>query len=141
MQIVSEKPANAQTVRRNLHELTLGADVLEEHHQLQAKEDLRVDARTSGGSVEIPNQLPDGRKVYGCLQAAVEVVLWDELFEGEAFEWREGAELGTHHSVARPPAAETREAHATDAWGTPPEHTLIPTAFFNRLNPSTHSDE
>lgn len=85
MQIVSEKPANAQTVRRNLHELTLRADVLEEHHQLQAKEDLRVDARTSRGSLAIPNQLPDKRKVYVCLQSAVEVVLWEELFEGEAY--------------------------------------------------------
>jgi hypothetical protein len=35
--------------------------------------------------------------------------------------------------VARPPAAETRETHASDAWGTPPAHTSIRTAFFNTL--------
>jgi hypothetical protein len=41
--------------------------------------------------------------------------------------------------VTRPPAAETREAHATDAWGPPPEHTSIRTAFYNTLGNSRNS--
>src|SRR3712207_7744228 len=34
----------SQAVGCDLHELPLGADALEKHHQLQAEEDLRVDA-------------------------------------------------------------------------------------------------
>jgi hypothetical protein len=43
---------------------------------------------------------------------------------------------GTHRSVARPPAAGTREAHATDGWGTPPAHNLDPNGVFNSLSSS-----
>ncbi len=33
-QIVAQIPADAQTIRRDLHELALGADVLKENYQL-----------------------------------------------------------------------------------------------------------
>src|SRR3712207_6251457 len=39
-----------------------------------------------------------------------------------------------------PPAAGTREAHATDAWGTPPANTSIRTAFFNTLLRFNHEE-
>jgi hypothetical protein len=98
MEVLAQEPSDTQTVGRYLHELTLASDVLKEHDCSCRPKKTTGSQRSDGpnGSVAIAHQLPDERKVYGRLQAAVEVVLWDELFEGDAFERREGADLGTH---------------------------------------------
>ena len=97
VEVVAQEPADAQAVGRDLHEPPLRADVLEEHHQLQTKEDDRIDAGASRAGVAVPHQFPDERKVERCLKAAVEVVLGDELFEGEVGQRGEVANLGAHH--------------------------------------------
>ncbi len=81
VQVVSEEPADAQTVRRYLHKLPLTAHVLEEHHQLQAKEDDRVDAGPAPAGIQRAHQLSDEGEVEGLLQAAVEVVFRDEVLQ------------------------------------------------------------
>jgi len=53
------------------------------HDQLQAKEHLGVDARTAGGSRAILHQCPHEGEIEPLLQAAVEVVFRNEIFEGD----------------------------------------------------------
>jgi hypothetical protein len=79
VQVVSEEPADAQSVRRYLHELSLAADVLKEHDQLQAKEDDRVDAGPAPTGIQRAHQVSDKGEVEGLLQATVEVVLRDQV--------------------------------------------------------------
>jgi hypothetical protein len=57
VQVVSEEPADAQAISGHLHKLPLTADVLEEHDQLQAEEDLRVDAGTTRRGVAVLHQI------------------------------------------------------------------------------------
>ena len=61
--------------------MALGADVLEEHDELELEEDDRVHRRPAAVGVERPHQLPDELEVQPCLQAAVEVVLWDQVLK------------------------------------------------------------
>jgi len=44
-QVVAQVPAQGQAVRDYPHQLALGADVLEEHDELELEEDDRVDRR------------------------------------------------------------------------------------------------
>jgi hypothetical protein len=80
-EIVSEEPADAQAISGHLHELSLTANVLKEHDQLQAKEDDRVDAGSAPASIQRAHQVSDEGEVEGLLQAAVEVVRWDEVLQ------------------------------------------------------------
>ena len=50
---------------------------------MELEEDHRIDAGATTSGVEILDQISHEREVEGILQAAVEVVLGDELFEGE----------------------------------------------------------
>ncbi len=86
VQVVPEVPANAQPVSRDLHEPALRADVLEEHHQLQAEEDHGIDARTARRSVVVLDEVPDEREVERRLEATVEVVLGDQMLQRD-FAW------------------------------------------------------
>jgi hypothetical protein len=58
------------------------------------EEDYRIDTRTARGSVAILDQIPHKREVEGLMQMTVEVILWDELFEGKIGQWDEVTELG-----------------------------------------------
>jgi len=85
-EIVAQVPADAQAVGGDLHQLALGAQILEKEDELELEENHRVDARTARRSVAVPYQVPDEREVDGSLQAAIEVVFGDELFEREVIE-------------------------------------------------------
>jgi hypothetical protein len=63
--------------------LALGADVLEEHDELELEEDDRVNRRPAAPRVERPHQIPHEREVQPCLKAAVEVVLRDQVLKRE----------------------------------------------------------
>jgi hypothetical protein len=52
----TEVPANAQPIRRDFHKPSLRADVLEEHHQLQAKENYRIYAGAPNDNVAVGHQ-------------------------------------------------------------------------------------
>jgi hypothetical protein len=54
-----------------------------EHDQLQAEEDFGVYARSARMGVEVLHQFPGEGEVELLFQAAVEVVLRNELFEGD----------------------------------------------------------
>ncbi len=113
VEVVSQIPADAKAVGHNLHQLPLASQSLEEKNKLEFKEDYRVDTRAARGSVAILDHIPHKREVKSLLQVAVEVVLRDEFFERKIGQWGEVTELGTHHGCASPPAAGTREAHAS----------------------------
>jgi hypothetical protein len=81
VEVVSEVPAHRKAVGRNAHQLPLAADVLKEHDQLQAKEDHRVDAGPASAGIQRAHQVSDEGEVEGLLQAAVEVVLRDEVLQ------------------------------------------------------------
>ncbi len=133
LEIVSQVPADAKAVGDDGHQLPLASQSLEEKDKLEFEEDYRVDARAAGGGVAILDQIPHKRKIESPFQAAVEVVLRDEFFEGEIGQWGEVANLGAHHICASPPEAGTREAHATDACVSTPAPTPIRRVFFNGL--------
>src|SRR5215211_6343349 len=57
----------------------------------------RINARAPRRSVALLNQIPHKREVQDLFQAAVEVILRDEFFEGEIGQWDEVANLGGHH--------------------------------------------
>src|SRR3954453_24251971 len=97
MQIVAQVPADAQAVGGDFHQLALRAQILQKEDELEFEENHWVDRRSSARSIAVPNQFPHEREVDGSLQAAVEVVFWDELFEREVIEGREVALLGGHH--------------------------------------------
>jgi hypothetical protein len=83
MEIVAHVPPHREVVGDDTHQFSLATDALMEHDQLQAEEDLGVDARTARGGVEILNQRPHEGEIEPLLQAAVEVVLRNEIFEGD----------------------------------------------------------
>ena len=74
VQGVAEVPAMGQVEAGRLDELALGADALEEHHQLQLEEDDRVDAGPAALGIELPRPVADEAQVELRLQVAVEVV-------------------------------------------------------------------
>jgi hypothetical protein len=82
VQVVSEKPADAQAVGGHPHELALRADILEEHHQLQAKEDHGVDAGPAAFGVQRAHQLSDEGEIQLLFEAPmIEVVSRDEILQ------------------------------------------------------------
>ena len=83
VEVVAEVPAHRKAVGRNAHQLPLGADVLKEHDQLQAKEDDRVDAGPAPTGIQRAHQLSDKGEVEGLLQATVEVILRDTRSSNE----------------------------------------------------------
>jgi hypothetical protein len=76
-QIVAQVPPHREAIRDRPHELAFGAQILEEHHQLQLEEDDRVNRRPAALSVERLYQLPHKREVEPSLKAPVEVLFGD----------------------------------------------------------------
>jgi hypothetical protein len=82
-EVVAHVPPRGKAVGDDAHQLSLATDIFMEHDQLQAKEDLGIDARTARGSVEILHHLPHEGEIEPLLKAAVEIVLRNEIFEGD----------------------------------------------------------
>jgi hypothetical protein len=82
-EVIAQVPAHRETIGDHPHELPLASQVLEEHHQLQFEEDDRVDGGPTSIRVERTHQIPHEREIEPSFQAAVEVVLWDQVFERE----------------------------------------------------------
>ena len=80
MKIVAQVPADTEAVGGDLHQLALGAQILEKEDVLEFEENHRVHRGSPARSVAVLNQFPHEREVDGSLQTAIEVVFWDELF-------------------------------------------------------------
>src|SRR5215211_9322181 len=101
MEIVAHVPSHREALGDDAHQFSLATDTLIENEQLQTEEDFGVDARTARGGVEILHQFSDEGEIELLLKAAVEVVLWHELFERDVLGERlEVALLRTHHGGA-----------------------------------------
>ena len=82
-EIVAQVPPHGEPVGHDAHELALGADVLEEHHQLQLEEDYRVHRRATAIGVERGDEFAHEREVEPRLQAAVEVLFGHQILQGQ----------------------------------------------------------
>jgi hypothetical protein len=78
-QIVAEIPAQTEPVGHHPHELPLGAQPLEEEHQLEFEEDHRVDTRPADRGIGLPDQIADKSEVEFALQVAIGMVRWDKV--------------------------------------------------------------
>ena len=81
VEIVAHVPPHREAVGDDAHQFSLATDTFIEHDQLQAEEDFGVDARTARGGVAILDQFSHEGEIELLLKAAVEVVLWHEIFE------------------------------------------------------------
>jgi hypothetical protein len=87
VEVVPQIPADAKAVGHNSHQLPLTSQSLEEEDKLEFEKHHRVDARATSGGVAIVDQFPHKREVEHPLQESVEIVLGDEFFEREVWEW------------------------------------------------------
>ena len=83
VEIVAHVPPHREAVGDDAHQFPLATDALIEHDQLQTEEHFGVDARTARGGVAILHQFPHEGEIELLLKTAVEVVLWNEIFEGD----------------------------------------------------------
>jgi hypothetical protein len=60
-------------------QLSLGANVLKEHDQLELEEDNRINRRTTEGRVTVAYQITDKAQVQRALDVAVEMVSRNEI--------------------------------------------------------------
>lgn len=81
LQVVAQVPADAKPVGRDLHKLPLGPQAFKEKDNFELEKDHGIDAGATYGGVAVGHQLPDKREIERRLEAALEVVLRDELFE------------------------------------------------------------
>ena len=100
-----------------LDELALGADPLEEHHQLQRKGD-RVDARPAPFGVELSRPRADDPEVQFCLKVVGEVVDGNLLLRHRCAysvgRWRRFTPVASHGILALHARAEAEIPHSTD---------------------------
>jgi len=81
VQIITQVPADAQPIRDGAHQQPLGADILEEHGELQLKEDDWVDGWSPPGGIKGTHEIADEGKVERALEMAVEVVSGDQVLQ------------------------------------------------------------
>lgn len=72
--MVAQIPADAQPVGGGAHEEAFRANALEEHDELEAKEDHGIDRWASNARVPILDQVTDEREIEHLVQMAVEVL-------------------------------------------------------------------
>src|SRR5215204_3342579 len=91
---VPEVPAVSQIEAGRRDELTLGADALEEHDELQLEEDHRVDTRPAPLGVEVARPVTDEAQVELGLQVSVEVAGGNEILQRDRDRFAEAAGFG-----------------------------------------------
>src|SRR4029453_8041017 len=79
VQVVAQEPPDAPSIGRAPYQLPLGAESLEEHHQLELEVDSRIDGRSPAFLVGTAGQVADESQVQLGLKMAVEVVGRDQL--------------------------------------------------------------
>ena len=67
----------------HLDELPLGADALEEHDEVEAEEDDRIDGWTTSLGVTVRDPGAHKAEIECGVKLAVEVATWDESLEGD----------------------------------------------------------
>jgi hypothetical protein len=100
---IAQIPAMGQVEAGGCDELTLGADPLEEHHELQLEEDGRVEGGSAAFRIESGDPLADKAEVELQFQMAREVVLGDEILQGDGDGLVQAARFGgtEHDSLSR----------------------------------------
>ena len=97
VEVIAQKPSEAESIGCDLHELALGAQPFEEHDELKAEEDDRVDGRASARRVAGLNKLTYKGEVDRPLNMTIEMVARDKLVQRDTLERFEPADFGSHH--------------------------------------------
>src|SRR5829696_1491550 len=83
-----------------LNQLVLGAEPVEEYDQLELEEDDRINRGTAPLGVELGDPLAHEAQVERGFQVAIEVILRNEVLEGDGNRFVEAAGLGgTEHKA------------------------------------------
>ena len=75
IEVVARIPPHRQIVPGLLHQLALGANTFEKHHQLELEEDDGIDGRTTAAGVAIGGEIADKRKIKDAMKVPIEVIL------------------------------------------------------------------
>jgi hypothetical protein len=77
--------------------LPFRAETLKEHAELELKEDDWIDGRPAPRGIEGGDESPDKGEIEGLLEMAVEMVMRDQLLQGDINKGSEGALFIPHH--------------------------------------------
>src|SRR5712692_3235283 len=80
-QIVAEIPADAESISRQLHQVSFRANPIKEHHQLQLKEHDRIDRGAATACVGLLSQRAHKGEIKGPFQVTIEMILGHQLFD------------------------------------------------------------
>jgi len=79
-------------------QLAFATKPFKEHHQLQFEEDDGVNRGASSSCIGLRNELAHKRQIKCSLHMALEVIVGNQLLEGDIDERGKGALLHSHHS-------------------------------------------
>ncbi len=79
------------------HQLLLGADALEKHHQLQIEEHDGVNRGATTACIGLMHELAHNGEVKCSLQVAIEVVVRHQFFQRHMEQRDKVSLLGSHH--------------------------------------------
>jgi hypothetical protein len=99
VQVVANEPAMSQIEIHRLHQLALGANAFEESDQLEPEEHHRIDGRTPEIRIELGSQIAYEAQVDTLIDLAIEVVLGDQILQGNRHMFLEISQLMTQHAA------------------------------------------
>src|SRR5262249_22765166 len=100
VQVVVQEPPHAEPIGRQAQELVFGANALKEHYELQAKEDLRINAWPSQTRrIAVLHRVAHEGEIEHTVQVAVDVVGGDMLLQRDTRQRSEQARFGAHHET------------------------------------------
>jgi len=103
-QIIPNVPANAEPIRGMAHQQPFRANTLKKHHQLQFEEDDGVNRGTTTTCIGFLDERTHKREIKRFFQMPVEVILWNQRFQGHIDERSKLPLFHSHHRDSLSPA-------------------------------------
>ncbi len=104
IQIVAEEPADAQPIGSDTDQLSLRAESLEEHHELELEEDRRIDGWPAALLLGSADQVADEAQVELGLKVTRDVAGGDQVLKGAIAE--RGETPAPSYPSSEPPTME-----------------------------------
>ena len=95
-------PADAQAVSRDGEQLPFRTHAFEEQHELQFEVDDWIDGGPTTTRVTVGDQLAHKGEIEYPLEVAVEVIVRDEVVQGDGSDGLKVADLGPQHGMRLP---------------------------------------
>ncbi len=99
MQVVAEVPAQAEAIG-GPHELTFRPNALEKHDELELEKDDGVNGGSSQWRIAVLDQITNKGEVECTFRLAVEVILQDEIIEGDVVQRPKQPDFDSHATGA-----------------------------------------